>query len=92
MGIKKIKLKPTFNPYTEPSMEIHGYFPSIKKWKGLGNSGIFRPEVLKPLGIESPVIAWGLGLERLAMLIFDLKDIRELYQSDFSWLRNQPLL
>jgi phenylalanyl-tRNA synthetase alpha chain len=71
-------------------MEVDVFFNG--KWMELGGSGIFRPEVTEPLGISSPVLAWGLGLERLAMLIFDLTDIRELYQSDFAFLRNQPLL
>ena len=94
MGIKKIKLKPTYNPYTEPSMEIHGYFPGIKKWKALGNSGIFRPEVLKPLGIDYPVIAWGLGLERIAMFIYDLKDVRQClgHTVDFNTIKNKEMI
>jgi phenylalanyl-tRNA synthetase alpha chain len=58
----------------------------------LGGAGIFRPEVTEPLGISSPVLAWGMGLERLAMLVLDLDDIRQLYISDLEWLRNQPLL
>lgn len=94
MGIKRIKLKPTYNPYTEPSMEIHGYFPGIKKWKALGNSGVFRPEVLKPLGINSPVIAWGLGLERIAMFIHDLDDVRQClgHTVDFNTIKQKELL
>lgn len=90
IGFEKLRFRPGYFPYTEPSMEVDVFFNG--KWMELGGSGIFRPEVTEPLGIKSPVLAWGLGLERLAMLIFDLKDIRELYQSDFSWLRNQPLL
>ena len=56
----------------------------------LGGSGIFRPEVTEPIGIKEPVLAWGLGLERLAMMRFGLKDIRELYISDLDWLQNYP--
>ena len=62
------------------------------KWLELGGAGIFRPEVTEPLGISSPVLAWGMGLERLAMLVLDLDDIRQLYISDLEWLRNQPVL
>ena len=62
------------------------------KWMELGGSGIFRPEVTKPVGVKNPVLAWGLGLERLAMLKFGLKDIRELYISDLEWLRKKPLI
>lgn len=90
MGFKKMRLRPAYFPYTEPSMEIevewHG------KWVELGGSGIFRPEVTEPFGIEAPVLAWGLGLERMAMILLGLNDIRMLYFSDIEWLRNLPLL
>jgi len=58
------------------------------RWMELGGSGIFRPEVTVPLGIGSPVLAWGLGLERLVMAIEGLSDIRQLYLSDLDWLRD----
>jgi len=90
MGFEKIRFRPAYFPYTEPSMEVEVFWNN--QWMELGGSGMFRPEVTEPLGIDTPVLAWGLGLERLAMLLFGLKDIRQLYQSDFDWLRNQPLL
>jgi len=90
MGFEKIRFRPAYFPYTEPSMEVEVFWNG--QWMELGGSGMFRPEVTEPLGIESPVLAWGLGLERLAMLLFELNDIRQLYQSDFDWLKNQPLL
>jgi phenylalanyl-tRNA synthetase alpha chain len=89
MGFEKIRFRPAYFPYTEPSMEIEVYWNG--NWMELGGSGIFRPEVTEPGGIKAPVIAWGLGLERLAMLKFGLQDIRKLYQSDFDWLRKTPL-
>ena len=60
----------------------------------MGGSGIFRPEVTYPWGIKNPtrVLAWGLGLERLAMLRFSIKDMRDLYISDLDWIRSQSLL
>ena len=66
LGINNIKFKPTFNPYTEPSMEIFGYHPQLKKWIEVGNSGIFRPEMLQAMNFdeETRVMAWGLSLER----------------------------
>lgn len=90
MGIHKIRFKPTYNPYTEPSMEASGYSEELGKWVELINSGIFRPESLEPYGIKVPVIAWGFGLERLAMMIYKQKDIRNLFghNSDLNWLRN----
>ena len=66
IGIKNLKFKPTFNPYTEPSLEIFGYHPELKKWVEIGNSGVFRPEMLRPMGLpeDVSVIAWGLSLEK----------------------------
>ncbi len=90
MGFEKIRFRPAYFPYTEPSMEVEVFWNN--QWMELGGSGMFRPEVTEPLGIKTPVLAWGLGLERLAMLKFGLNDIRQLYQSDFDWLQNQPLL
>lgn len=86
LGFEKLSFIPAYYPYTEPSMdvvvEING------KEVELGGSGLFRPEVIRPFGIRDNVIAWGLGLERLAMLYYDLKDIRGIYESDIEWLKN----
>ncbi len=90
MGYPEVRVRPAYFPYTEPSLEVE------VKWRGqwleLGGAGIFRPEVTEPLGCKWPVCAWGMGLERLAMLVLGLDDIRQLYISDLEWLRNQPLL
>ncbi len=90
MGFEKIRFRPGYFPYTEPSMEVEVLWNG--KWMELGGSGIFRPEVTEPIGIKTPVLAWGLGLERLAMLRFGLSDIRSLYISDLDWLRKTALL
>jgi phenylalanyl-tRNA synthetase alpha chain len=90
MGFKKIRFRPGYFPYTEPSMEVDVFYNN--KWMELGGSGIFRPEVTEPIGVKSPVLAWGLGLERLAMLTFNLNDLRNIYTSDLEWLRNQSLI
>ena len=58
----------------------------------LGGAGIFRPEVLEPLGVKIPVLAWGFGFERLAILKWNIKDIRELYISDLDVLRGNTVL
>ncbi len=91
MGFEKVKFKPAFFPYTEPSAEVFVWFEPKQAWLELGGAGVFRPEVTQPLGCNVPVLAWGLGLERLAMLRFNLGDIRELYRSDLDWLRGAPL-
>lgn len=82
MGFSKIRFKPDFFPYTEPSIEVSGFMDVKNQWVELGGSGIFRPEVTRPFGCLYPCLAWGLGLERLAMMRYGLKDIRELYWSD----------
>ncbi len=90
MGYPEVRVRPAYFPYTEPSLEVE------VKWRGqwleLGGAGIFRPEVTEPLGCKWPVCAWGMGLERLAMLVLGLDDIRQLYISDLEWLGEQPLL
>jgi phenylalanyl-tRNA synthetase alpha chain len=91
MGFDKVKFKPSFFPYTEPSAEVFVFMKSKNKWIELGGSGIFRPEVTQPFGCTVPVLAWGLGLERLAMMRYQLNDIRELYFSDFDTIKEISL-
>ena len=90
MGIRKVKFWPTFFPYTEPSLQSMVYNERLEKWVELFGMGIFRPEVTEPLGIRNPVLAWGGGLERIAMLRFGLDDVRELYGNRLAWLRSVP--
>ena len=88
IGITKIKFWPTFFPYTEPSLQTMVYNDRLEKWVELFGMGIFRPEVTKPLGITKPVLAWGGGIERIAMLKYGLDDVREFYNNNLSWLRS----
>jgi len=88
MGLTKIKFWPTFFPYTEPSLQSMVFNEKVNKWIELFGMGIFRPEVTKPLGITRPVLAWGGGIERIAMLKYDLDDVREFYNNNLSWLRS----
>jgi len=90
-GLKKVKFWPCYFPYTEPSAEATVYVPKLKRWIELCGMGMFRPEVLAPVGIKYPVLAWGGGLERLAMLELGLDDIRVLYGNSLSWIRRTPL-
>lgn len=80
LGITELEFKPAFNPYTEPSMEIFCYHNGLGKWIELGNSGMFRPEMLLPMGLPENVrvIAWGLSLERPTMIKYGLTNIRDL--------------
>ena len=81
LGISDVKFKPAYNPYTEPSMEIFGYSKELDKWIEIGNSGMFRPEMLRPMGLDEDVrvIAWGLSLERPTMIKYGVKNIRDLF-------------
>jgi phenylalanyl-tRNA synthetase alpha chain len=90
LGIKKIRFWPTFFPYTEPSLQSMIYNEKLKKWVELFGMGVFRPQVTKALGLKNPVLAWGGGLERIAMLRFGLADLRDLYENKLGWLRGIP--
>ncbi len=96
MGIEKIKFKPAYNPYTEPSLEIFSYHNGLKKWVEVGNSGMFRPEMLRPMGLpeDVTVIAWGLSLERPTMIKYAIDNIRELlgHKVDISFIRSTPAI
>jgi len=89
MGFDKIRIRPAYFPYTEPSLEVEVFFNG--KWMELGGAGIFRPEVVAPFGVEYPVLAWGFGFERLAMLKWNIKDIRDLYVSDMDLLKKNTI-
>ena len=80
LGIEKLRFKPAYNPYTEPSLEIFGYHEGRKTWVEVGNSGVFRPEMLLPMGLPKDVVvlAWGLSLERPIMIKYGYNNIRDL--------------
>ena len=90
MGFEEIRFRPGYFPYTEPSVEPEVYVDGLG-WVELGGAGVFRKEVTEPFGIKEPVLAWGLGVSRLAMLKLGLKDLRLLYQSDIDWLRKSEV-
>ena len=89
MGFDEIHVRPSYFPYTEPSLELEVFFNG--KWLELGGAGVFRPEVLAPFGVKTPVLAWGFGFERLAMLKWNIKDIRDLYISDIESLKKNTV-
>ncbi|GAA0294085.1 phenylalanine--tRNA ligase subunit alpha [Halarchaeum salinum] len=93
-GIEDVRFKPHYNPYTEPSFELFGTHPRTGEVIEIGNSGLFRPEVLEPLGVECDVMAWGLALERLLMLTHGFEDIRDVHGTlaDIDFLRNTEVV
>jgi len=90
MGFEEVRFRPGYFPYTEPSVEPEVFIDGLG-WVELGGAGVFRKEVTAPFDIEHPVLAWGLGVSRVAMLRLGLKDLRLLYQSDLEWLRATPV-
>ncbi|KAF9791680.1 hypothetical protein SFRURICE_020079 [Spodoptera frugiperda] len=95
LGFDKLQFKPAYNPYTEPSMEIFAYHTGLGKWIEIGNSGVFRPEMLLPMGLPEDVnvIAWGLSLERPTMIKYGLNNIRDLVgpKVDLQMVENNPI-
>ncbi|MEW6721727.1 MAG: phenylalanine--tRNA ligase subunit alpha [Candidatus Micrarchaeota archaeon] len=91
LGFEKIRFRPSFFPYTEPSLEIEVFFEKRKQWMELGGAGVFRPEVSLPLAGVYPVLAWGLSLERPLMLLLEREDIRDFYRNDLGFLNSARL-
>ncbi|KAJ2660392.1 Phenylalanyl-tRNA synthetase, beta subunit, cytoplasmic [Coemansia sp. RSA 1200] len=94
MGLEKLRFKPAYNPYTEPSMEIFAWHEDFGKWIEIGNSGMFRPEMLRPLGLEEgvQVAGFGLSLERPTMIMYEIADIRDLvgHSVDLGLVKSGP--
>ena len=91
LGFSKFEFRPDFFHYTEPSAGVFVWNDKRRDWFELAGSGIFRPEVVEPLGCTEPVLAWGFGLDRLAMVMYGLSDIRDLYIVDLEWLKGVPV-
>jgi phenylalanyl-tRNA synthetase alpha chain len=89
-GADKVRFKPDYFPFTEPSVELNAYKEGYG-WVEFGGSGIFRPEVTLPLGVKVPVIAWGLGVDRLFMMKAGIDDIRSIFSQNLDWLRRKQV-
>jgi phenylalanyl-tRNA synthetase alpha chain len=85
-GAEDVRYVPGYFPFTEPSVEVHIKHP-VLGWFELGGSGIFRPEVSESLGVSVPVAAWGLGIDRMALMALGLNDLRELFSPDVESVR-----
>ncbi|KDR83606.1 hypothetical protein GALMADRAFT_55520 [Galerina marginata CBS 339.88] len=94
MGIEKVRFKPAYNPYTEPSLEIFAFHPMLDRWVEVGNSGMFRPEMLEPMGFPKDVRVhgWGLSLERPTMIRYGINNIRTLvgHKTSIEGIENSP--
>lgn len=87
-GAEEVRYVPGYFPFTEPSIEVHIKHP-VLGWFELGGSGIFRPEVTKAMGIDVPVLAWGLGIDRMALMHLGLNDLRELFTPNIESVRTR---
>jgi phenylalanyl-tRNA synthetase alpha chain len=85
-GAREVKYVPGYFPFTEPSVEVHIKHP-VLGWFEMGGSGIFRPEVTASLGVKVPVAAWGIGIDRMALMALGLNDLRELFSYDIENVR-----
>jgi len=90
-GAKEVKFLCDYYPFTEPSVQLSAKHPELG-WIEFAGAGIFREELTKPLGVDYPVIAWGVGVDRLAMFKLGIKDVRQLFSTDLKWLREQPIV
>ncbi len=90
-GVEEVKFYTDYYPFTEPSVQISGKHPDLG-WVELAGAGIFRTELTEPLGIKEPVIAWGFGIDRLAMHSLNIRDIRFLFSRKLEWLRQQKVV
>jgi phenylalanyl-tRNA synthetase alpha chain len=86
IGVRELKVRPSYFPFTEPSIEGYVRHPRLG-WIEVFPGGVLRPEVLRPLGVDVPVVAWGVGITRLAMVALGRNDIRELFADDLDELR-----
>jgi phenylalanyl-tRNA synthetase alpha chain len=92
MGFSDIRIRPAHFPYTEPSAEVEAYNPTKKQWIEMGGAGIMRPEVSQTLlGFECPILAWGLGMERIISKYYNITDIREIYKNDIETLKKTKM-
>jgi phenylalanyl-tRNA synthetase alpha chain len=85
MGHTKLRFRPHYFPYTEPSVEIDSWIDERKVWMEIGGAGMFRPEVTIPFfGRHIPVLAWGPGFDRIIMQYFEIKDLRDFYKNNLT--------
>jgi len=87
----EVQFRPSFFPFTEPSAEVDIKMNKHDKWLEVLGCGMVHPQVLKNVGIdpeEYQGFAFGLGLERFAMLKYGIKDLRQFFEGDLRWLNH----
>jgi phenylalanyl-tRNA synthetase alpha chain len=90
-GTDKVRWRPHYFPFTEPSLEGDVWHPTLKRWVETFAAGMFRPEITSAFGIKVPVLAWGPGIDRMFMIRENISDIRQLFSQDIRWLREAKI-
>ena len=86
----KLRFRPHFFPFTEPSAEVDIYSETHKRWLEILGAGMVHPHVLKNVHIDTTLytgFAFGMGVERLAMMKYGVEDIRHFFENDVRFLR-----
>jgi phenylalanyl-tRNA synthetase alpha chain len=87
----EVRFRPSFFPFTEPSAEVDIKMRGSDKWLEVLGCGMVHPNVLKNVNIDSEKyrgFAFGLGVERFAMLKYGMKDLRQFFEGDIRWLKH----
>ncbi len=85
----KVRFRPSFFPFTEPSAEVDVWFEDKQRWIELGGCGMVHPNVFRNCGIDPEIYsgwAFGLGIERIAMRKYAIDDIRHFVENDVRFL------
>lgn len=92
LGMEEVKFRPAYFPFTEPSVEGFVRHPRLG-WIEVFPGGMFRPEVLASVALPSDykVAAWGIGIDRLAMIVLGFDDIRNLYSCDLDIIESTKI-
>lgn len=95
-----MRFRPSFFPFTEPSLEVDIQcrrdkgeirFGEGEDWLEILGCGMVHPNVLRNCGIDPDVyqgFAWGMGIDRIAMLKYGIADLRQMFESDVRWLNH----
>jgi len=86
----KVRFRPSFFPFTEPSAECDVWFEDKQRWVELGGCGMVHPNVFKACGIDPEKYtgwAFGFGIERIAMRKYAINDIRYFVENDIRFLK-----
>ena len=86
----KVRFRPSFFPFTEPSAEVDVWFEDKQRWIELGGCGMVHPNVFTNCGVDPETYsgwAFGLGIERIAMRKYGVSDIRSFVENDIRFLK-----